>query len=114
MVGRETEKPENDLCLAIFQVDNVIFGSEIHYCAWYQGILGLPQSASAAQRVAKSTRCRTYDFEPEVQGFLISCDRALDRLCLRNPDAIPRKIRSHRAGTYFDIEDYPSIATVLD
>jgi len=66
MVGRETEEPESNLCLAIFQVDNVSSGSEIHYCAWYQGISGLSQSASAAQRVAKSARCRTFDFEPEV------------------------------------------------
>jgi len=77
MVGRETEEPENDLRLAIFQVDNVRFRSEIHYCAWYQGISGLSLSAIPAQRVAKSARCCTYDFEPEVQGFLISCDGAL-------------------------------------
>jgi len=50
----------------IFQVDNVSLGSEIYYCAWYQGILGLSQSASAAQRVAKSARCRTIDFGGEV------------------------------------------------
>jgi len=113
-VGRETEEPESNLCLAIFQVDNVSSGSEIYYCPWYQGIPGLSQSASPAQRVAKSARCRTFDFEPEVQGILISYDRALDRLCLRNADAIPWKIDSHRAETYFDIEDYPGIATVLD
>jgi len=113
-VDRETEEPESNLCLAIFQVDNVSSGSEIDYCAWYQGISGLSQSAIPAQRVAKSASCRTFDFDPEVQGFLISYDRALDRLCLRNPDAIPRKIRSHRAGTYFDVEHYPGIATVLD
>ena len=65
-MDRETEEPKSDLCLAIFQVDNVGFGSEIDYCARYQGVSGLSQSASAAQRVAKSTRRSTYDFDPEV------------------------------------------------
>jgi hypothetical protein len=113
-VDRETEEPESNLCLAIFQVDDVRFGSEIHQCTWYQGIPGLSQSASPAQKVAQSASCRTFDFEPEVQGLLISCDSALDRLCLRDPEAIPRKVDSHRAGTNFYVEDYPGSATVLD
>jgi len=66
MVGRETEEPESNLCLSIFQVDDVSSGSEIYYCAWYQGVSGLSLSAIPAQRVAKSARCRTFDFEPEV------------------------------------------------
>ena len=58
--------------------------------------------------------CRALDIEPEVQGFLISCDRALDRLCLRNTDGIPRKFHSYIAGTYFDFEGDSVIAAMLD
>jgi len=65
MVDRETEEPESNLCLATFQFDDVSLGREVYYCQWHR-ILGLSQSASPAQRVAKSARCRTFDFEPEV------------------------------------------------
>ena len=44
----------------------------------------------------------------------MSGDKALNRLCLRNPDGIPRKAHSYKAGTYFDFEDDEGIATVLD
>ena len=48
MVGRQTEEAESNLRLAIFQVDDVSFGGEIHYYPWYQGILGLSLRARRA------------------------------------------------------------------
>ena len=113
MVGRQTEEPENNLRLAIFEVEDVSCRFEIYYCPC-QGVLGLSQSATLAQRRANCPRCRALDFEPEVQDLLVSCNRTIDRLCPRNTDGIPWEVHSYKAGTYFDFEHDSGIAAMLE
>ena len=90
-MDRETEEPESDLCLASFQVDDVSFVNKNCYCREECPLSHLRLRAGSL-------------------GFLISCNRALDR----NLDEITRKVHCHTAETWFDVEHYPGIATALD
>src|SRR5258706_1305867 len=59
-------------------------------------------SVQVWHKESRSVPVVALDFEPEVQGFLISCNEAFDRLCPRNPDGIPREVTSSSAATHFD------------